>query len=150
MLNIFRIIERTDDVEIHSTYSKLNQRLFFLRKLYSFRIDNTILDMFYKTIVQSVLSFNLVCVFGNIREVDKCKFSRVIKQAEKNHWYASTECRGSLFYSIVQYGEAYSIGSFPPATIRICYEQKRNPDATEKNTYSTLWQLICTLSHQNV
>ena len=51
-----------------SIYSKLNQRLYFLRKLYSFRIDNTILDMFYKTIVQSVLSFNLVCVFGNIRD----------------------------------------------------------------------------------
>ena len=134
-----------------SIYSKLNQRLYFLRKLYSFRIDNTILDMFYKTTVQSVLSFNLVCVFGNIREVDKCKFSRVIKQAEKkNHWYASAECRGTLFYSIVQDGEEYSIGSFPPVTIRICYEQKGNPVDTEKNPYSTLWQLLCTLSHQNV
>ena len=38
------------------TYKKCQQRLYCLRKLPSFKIDNTILSMFYKSCIQSVLT----------------------------------------------------------------------------------------------
>lgn len=73
----------TFDANTKYTVRKLQQRLFFLRKLNSFNIDKTILEMFYITVVQSVLSFSLVCVFGNMRSRDKGTFHRVVKQAQR-------------------------------------------------------------------
>ena len=54
--------------------------MFFLRKLNYFQVDCTILELFYKTVLQSVLSFGLVCVFGNMRKGD---------QDKQNYWMQS-------------------------------------------------------------
>ena len=62
---------------------KLQQRLFFLRKLNQFRVDRFILQMFYKAVLQSVLSFGLVCTFGNMRVQDHAKLQRMIKTASR-------------------------------------------------------------------
>ena len=43
-----------------SKSNKLQQRLFFLRKLNHFRVESCILLMFYNTVLQSVLSFGLI------------------------------------------------------------------------------------------
>ena len=72
------------DKNTSCTTSKLrHQRLYFLRKLNSFGVDNTILELFYRTILQSVLSFSLICVYGNMLSRDKQSFLRVVKQARK-------------------------------------------------------------------
>ena len=39
--------------------------------------------MFYTTIIQSVLSFSLICVFGSMRSRDKDAFLKVVKQARR-------------------------------------------------------------------
>ena len=57
--------------------------MFFLRKLNYFQVDCTILESFYKTVLQSVLSFGLVCVFGNMRKGDRDKLQRLVKTASK-------------------------------------------------------------------
>ena len=62
---------------------KLQQRMFFLRKLKSFNVDCHVLQLFYKTILQSILSFGLICVFGNMRNQDQCKLQRMIKMASR-------------------------------------------------------------------
>ena len=54
-----------------------------MRKLNSIGADSAILDMFYKSIVQSVLSFSLICVFGSLRSRDKAAFLVVVKQARR-------------------------------------------------------------------
>ncbi len=41
-------------------YSKANQRLYFLRKLKKFHVDRSILRLFYQSLIQSVLTFNLI------------------------------------------------------------------------------------------
>ena len=35
--------------------SKSQQRMYFLRKIKSFRVDNTILRLFYKSVIESVI-----------------------------------------------------------------------------------------------
>lgn len=62
---------------------KLQQRMFFLRKLCSFNVDTCILELFYKSVLQSVLSFGLVCVFGSMRKQDQDKLQRIIKTASR-------------------------------------------------------------------
>ena len=66
-----------------NVYKKLNSRLYFLRKLKYFNVDNTLLKLFYKSIIESVISFSLVCWGGNAREINKGQINNVIKKAEK-------------------------------------------------------------------
>ena len=62
---------------------KLNRRMFFLRKLRSLKIDATILSLFYRSTIQSILSFCIAAWGGNIRYKDKCTMNRIIKKACK-------------------------------------------------------------------
>uniref|UniRef100_A0A9J7XIF0 Reverse transcriptase domain-containing protein n=1 Tax=Cyprinus carpio carpio TaxID=630221 RepID=A0A9J7XIF0_CYPCA len=62
---------------------KMHQRMYLLRKLYNFRLEKHILVMFYKSLLQSVLSFGLICVFGNMHVKDQKKLQRMIKMASR-------------------------------------------------------------------
>ena len=62
---------------------KLNRRMFFPRKLRSLKIDATILSLFYRSTIQSILSFCIAAWGGNIRYKDKCTMNRIIKKACK-------------------------------------------------------------------
>ena len=66
-----------------SVLSKLNQRLYFLRKLSNFRVDNTILSLLYSSIMESVLKFCIIGWGGNITVKNKTQLDRVIKRAGK-------------------------------------------------------------------
>ena len=44
---------------------KINKRMFFLRKLNSFNVDKTILNLFYTSTIQSIISF-CVIAWGEI------------------------------------------------------------------------------------
>ena len=61
------ITNRLDwSINVHATQKKANQRLFFLRQLKKMHLDNTLLVLFYKSIIQSILLFNLICFHGNL------------------------------------------------------------------------------------
>ena len=64
-------------------HTKMNQRLYFLRKLRCFNIDSTILSLFYKSIIESVLTFCITCWGGNCTSSDQLKFNRIIRKASK-------------------------------------------------------------------
>ena len=64
-------------------YSKANQRLYFLRKLKKFHVDRSILRLFYQSLIQSVLTFNLICTYGLLSQQSKKKFDRVKKNAQR-------------------------------------------------------------------
>ena len=65
------------------TYKKCQQRLYCLRKLRSFNVDNTILSMFYKSCIQSVLTFSFICWFGNVSQKDKNNLQRIVNISSK-------------------------------------------------------------------
>ena len=44
---------------IHKVYCKCLQRLCYLRELASLKVDHTLLSLFYKSIIESVISFCL-------------------------------------------------------------------------------------------
>ena len=68
---------------ISRTVSKLNQRLYFLRKLRSFGIDKTILKLFYTSVIQSVFTFCIASWGGNAAKTDTNKISRTIEAASR-------------------------------------------------------------------
>ena len=57
--------------------------MYFLRKLNSIGVDNTILEPFYPIIFQSAISLSLIRVCGNMLSRDKQSFLREVKQARK-------------------------------------------------------------------
>ena len=67
-------------------YNKCNQRLYFLRthqKNVNRPVDFTILRLFYKSIIQSVLSFCITFWHGNATATDINKLDKIIKCAER-------------------------------------------------------------------
>ena len=63
--------------------NKLNTRLFFLQKLKSFHVNESILKMFHLAVIQSVITFGISRWGGHITEGDKQKINRSIKKAGK-------------------------------------------------------------------
>ena len=64
-------------------YKKAQQRLFLLRKLKSFSVSSKVLEAVYRSLIESILSFNIVSWFGNLSVKNKTRLSRVVSQAGK-------------------------------------------------------------------
>ena len=62
---------------------KANQRLYFVRKLKKIGVNRKVLTMFYRSVVESILSFNIVSWYGNCASKDRKKLKKVIKSAKK-------------------------------------------------------------------
>ncbi len=62
---------------------KGQQRLSCLRKLSKFQVDKSLMILFYKSCIESVLTFSLLCWFGNLNTRSKNALSRVVKMSNK-------------------------------------------------------------------
>ena len=58
-------------------------RMYCMRKLHGFNVDNTILTLFYHSIVQSVWSYCLVCWGGNTTKADRQRIDQIVRKASK-------------------------------------------------------------------
>ena len=73
-----RLCEHVDYV-----YKRAQQRLFLLRKLKSFDVSQHILQLVYRSLIESVLSFNVITWYGNVSGKNKVKLARVVNTASK-------------------------------------------------------------------
>ena len=64
-------------------YKKGMSRLYFVRQLRKLKIDGKIMELFYTSIVQSVISFSIVCWFGNCNAQAKDKLNRIVNSCER-------------------------------------------------------------------
>ena len=62
---------------------KIQQRMYFLRKLFSFNATKRMLKMFYCAFIESVLTFCIICWFGNASEAQKNSVRKTITLASK-------------------------------------------------------------------
>ena len=63
------------------TYTKCQQRHYCLRK--PSNVDSTILSTFYKSFIQSVLTFSFMCWFGKGSQKDKNNLQRIVNISSK-------------------------------------------------------------------
>ena len=68
---------------ISTLSKKLNQRLYFLRKLRSFDLDSRILKLFYSAVIESLIAFGISCWGKSITDGDKGIIDKIIHKAEK-------------------------------------------------------------------
>ena len=64
-------------------YTKSQQRLYLLRKLRSFDVSHELLQIVYTSLVESVLTVNIVVWYGNLGVKGKAKLSRTAGVARK-------------------------------------------------------------------
>ena len=64
-------------------YKKGMSPLYFVRQLRKLKIDDEIMNLFYTSIVESVISFSIVCLFGNCNAQAKAKLDRIVNNCEK-------------------------------------------------------------------
>ena len=65
-------------------YKKSQQRLYLLRKLRSFDVTCCeLLQVVYKSLVESVFTFNIVVWYGNLGVKGKAKLARIVGMAGK-------------------------------------------------------------------
>ena len=60
---------------------KAQTRLFFLRKLRSFGVSRTLMNMFYQSILASVLFYSVVCWGNSINVDDQNRIKKLLKKA---------------------------------------------------------------------
>ena len=68
---------------IDNATKKARQRLFFLRELNKFRVGQQILSTFYRSVIESILTFSITVWFGNVSAKDMDKMNKVIKNASR-------------------------------------------------------------------
>lgn len=62
---------------------KANQRLYFVRKLRKIKVDKSLLTMFYRSTVESIITFCILSWYGNSSSNDRNKLKKIIKSARK-------------------------------------------------------------------
>ena len=60
-----------------SIVKKIKQCLCCLRKLRTFNVNNTLLQLFYTSILSSTLTYGLACWGGNLLKQDREKINRI-------------------------------------------------------------------------
>jgi type III secretion system FlhB-like substrate exporter len=57
--------------------------MFFVRKLYNLHVDNTIVELFYRSVVESIITFGIAAWYGNCTQASKSKLCKIIKNAKR-------------------------------------------------------------------
>ena len=65
------------------TCKKANQRMYLIRKLKSFSVEGKVLELVYRSLVESILSFNIVTWYGNLGVRETARLNRVVNLASK-------------------------------------------------------------------
>jgi len=71
------------DINTEMICKKGQQRLYFLRKLNSFNVNKVMLSLFYKSFIESVLTFAFIAWYGGISLREKNNLSNIVKVAGK-------------------------------------------------------------------
>jgi hypothetical protein len=66
---------------VNLIYKKANSRLYHLRKLHSLHTDTKIIELFYRSMLESVISFGIAVWYGNCSVASRKKLFRVIKSS---------------------------------------------------------------------
>ena len=103
-------------------YKKGQQRLYFLRKLNALHIDRNILFVFHDSFVKSVMTFGLVCWWGNLSVKNREKLNRIYTISCKIARCCTPDTSLEQLYKSRTLQMATKILSDPTHVLHDCYE----------------------------
>ena len=71
------------DANTEMLCKKGQQRLFCLRKLAKFHVDKSLMSLFYRSYIESILSFSIVCWYGYLGLQHRNSLDRIVRLAGK-------------------------------------------------------------------
>lgn len=80
-LGVFMDSSLTWQVHIESLCTKLQQRMYFLRRLRLYGVNNRLLFLFFQMILESVIQYGMQTWYGNLTVQLKAKLGRLVKTA---------------------------------------------------------------------
>ena len=66
---------------IDACYKKAQKKMYLLRKLNIFKVEQAIMQLFYQAVIQNAIFFNLVCFFGNTKKGDIGRLEKITRTA---------------------------------------------------------------------
>ena len=88
-------------VHVESLCSRLQQRLYFLRRLRAFGVEQKVMLLFYHAVLESIIRYGITAWYGNLSVQLKTQLNRLVQQAMKimnvkNHASLQTICEQSI------------------------------------------------------
>ena len=71
------------NTHVHSVYTKVQQRLHFLRRLRVFGVQQRVMMLFYRAVIESVFRYAISVWFGNLTVMWKSQINRLAHTAMK-------------------------------------------------------------------
>ena len=68
---------------VDTVCKKANQRMYLIRKLKTFDVDKKVLEMIYRSLVESILTFNIVTFYGHLTVKQKNRLNKIVNIATK-------------------------------------------------------------------
>lgn len=73
----------TFKINTDHVFKKCSQHLHLLRKLNSFGVSQSILETVYKSLLENILSFNMIMWYGNLNIKGRNKLQKIVNMASK-------------------------------------------------------------------
>ncbi len=71
------------EVHVDTLCSRLQQRMYFLRRLRVFGVDQKLMFLFYQAVLESIIRFGMSAWYGNLSVHVKSKLNRLVQTAMK-------------------------------------------------------------------
>ena len=68
---------------VYNLTIKANQRMYLIWKLKTFDVDKKMLEMIYRSLVESILTFNIVTFYGHLTVKQKNRLNKIVNIATK-------------------------------------------------------------------
>lgn len=77
------MLDLSFQINAETICKKVQQRLYFLRKINLFKVSTKKMTLFYKSFIESVLTFSITVWFGNLSLTERNKLGRLVSVAGK-------------------------------------------------------------------
>ena len=102
-------------------YKKVQQRMYLLRKLKSFDVNEGVLKKVYTSLIESVLTFNISAWFNHLTVKNKSKLTRVVNTASR--LIGSKQKSLSELYQLSVYRKAVQIFHDETHPLNSCFQK---------------------------
>ena len=68
---------------VDTVCKKVNQRKYLIRKLKTFDVDKKMPEMIYRSLVETILTFNIVTFYGHLTVKQKNRLNKIVNIATK-------------------------------------------------------------------
>ena len=100
---------------------KVNQRMYLIRKLKTFDVDKKMLEMMYRSLVESILTFHIVTFYGHLTVKIKNRLNKIVNIATKLI-NLKQKSLNDLYQQAISKKKTRSIINDPTHPLHSCYE----------------------------